>query len=101
MTARTPWTPEEDAILRQGIADKKPMRHIAAMIEGRTSKMTSLRAERLGIRVGRNPKDAIICPISASAELRDRLEASFANFSRKHKVDYLDARTMLMNCAGL
>lgn len=36
-----------------------------------------------------------------SASLLLRLEQQFAMFSRKHKIDYLDARTLLMNCVGL
>ena len=36
-----------------------------------------------------------------SERLLERMEASFAMFSRRHGVDYLDARTLLMNCAGV
>ncbi len=55
----------------------------------------------MGVLPPRKAKDAVPCPIEASRTLLERMEASFAMFARKWGVEYIDARTLLMNASGL
>ncbi len=97
----TTWTAAEDDLIVDGIAKGLTWQGIAETMPGRTARTARLRADRMGIRPVRKELDEGICPIDASRELLDRLEASFTNAARKWGVDYLDARTLLMNASGL
>lgn len=44
------WTPEEDAAVREGYAERRPAAAIAARLPGRSVRAVESRASRLGVR---------------------------------------------------
>ncbi len=101
MTEPRLWTPEEDNLLIQGLTERYSYARIAEDIPGRNHRMCRFRAERLGLRMRHKRFGDFECPKEGSRDLLQELEAAFHKYAKLWGVDYLDARTLLMNCEAL
>ena len=94
------FTPDEDVAIIDGHAAGLTWNEIVATLPGRTSRTVRMRAHRIGIHQSRKNSDEVPCPKKPTRDLLLALEDQFAIHARKWNVDYLDARTLLMNATS-
>lgn len=91
------YTPDEDVVIIDGIAAGLTWEQIVASLPGRTPKTVRMRAARMGAHKPSPSNDVMECPKKPTRDLLLALEAQFAKASRSMGVDYLDARSLLMD----
>lgn len=94
---RHTYTVDDDVKILDGHAAELTWQEIAESLPGLSARQVRMRAARIGVHHCRKVKDEMQCPKKPTRDLLLALEGQFISFSRQQGVDYLDARTLLMD----